>query len=205
MGFQTKDYYSDTIKSPLYYSLENISLTTDTNTTFTIDSTNNYFTVIKYNSSFPYNAETSTIDVSETVRLTLADGTYTRNQLITNLNTQLTTNSSLQNSYVERKNIDASNNEFTALVSYIEMGLKFDRTYYNPNVDNKTVVIFPETNNLWVGATSCFRFDASYNELNEIYSEVISISQNDRYIIELEPYVQLTCTLDGLNNLANSL
>lgn len=203
LGFQTRDYYSDTLKSPLYYSLENINLTTDSNATFTIDSTNNFFTVIKYNSSFPYNAETSSIDVSQVVRLTLADGTYTRNQLITNLNTQLTTNSNFQNSYVERKNIDASNNEFTALVSYIEMGLKFDRTYYNPNVDNKTVVIFPETNNLWVGATSCFRFDASYNELNEIYSEVISISQNDRYIITNEPFVQLTCTLDGFVNILN--
>ena len=203
LGFQTENYYGNVIKSPLYYSLENVLLTTDKNTTFAVNSTNNYFTLITYNDIFPYNEGTSTINVSETIKLSLSDGTYTRNELITDLNTQLTTNTNLQDSYIERKNIDASNNEFTALNSYIEMGLKFNRTYYNPNIDNKTIVIFPDTTDLWVGPTSCFRFDASYNELNEVYSEVMAIPQNDRYIILNQPYVLVTCTLDGFVNSLN--
>lgn len=205
LGFQTDIYYGNVLKSPLYYSLENTSFTSDSNATFAIDSTNNFFTIIQYNDSFPYTTSSSTIDVSETIRFSLSNGTYTRKELIADLNEQLLANANLYESYIERKNIDSANNEFDTLVSYVEMRLKFNRLVCNTNTDNKIVVIFPESDNIWYGETSCFRFDASYNELNEIYSEVASIAQSDRYIIESLPYVELKCTLDGFVNVLNDV
>lgn len=205
LGFQTTQYYGNSLKSPLYYSLENTALITDSNATFTIDSTNNYFTVYQYYGTFPYNNVSSVVDASATIKFSLSSGTYTRAQLITNLNTQITSNTNLYDSYVKRVNTDTNNILYDSLVSYIDLRVKFTRTIVNPEIDSKTVVIFPESTNIWLGATSCFRFDTSYNELDIIYSDVSPIAQTDRYVIAGNPRVEIKCIVPEFVNTINDI
>ena len=205
LGFQTNNYYLNILRSPLYYSLENVNLNEDSNVEFTIDETNNYFTVVQYYNAFPYTENSSLTDVSRNVAFSLTNGTYTRNELLTNLNDQITTNSDFTDSYLQRKNTDTNNNLYASLVSYFELKLKYTRTVMNQNLKSKTAVIFPNDTNIWLGSTSCFRFDSSFNELDEIYSELSPIEQSDRYTITNNPYVQLTCIEENFNNGINDL
>ena len=200
LGFQTNNYYLNILRSPLYYALENTNLNVDSNAEFTINETNNYFTIIQYYGSFPYSASSSIVDVERNVQLTFSPGTYTRAELIGDLNTQIQNTSDFYDSYFQRKNTDSNNNLYAPLVSYMELKIKFSRTVMNQTIKSKTMIIFPNDESIWIGQNSCFRFDASYNELDEIYSDLSPIEQSDRYTIENNPYVTLTCIEDNFNN-----
>ena len=204
LGFHTNAYYLNVLHSPKYYSLENTELTTNSNETFTINSTNNFFDVIQYSDSFPYSSS-STVDLSAHIQFSLDDGTYTRSELISDLNSQIQATTSLYGSGIVRQNIDSNNNAFVSLTSNIQLTLKFARDNVNSNKENKTIVIFPDSSDIWVGETSCFRFDASYNELNEIYSELSPILQTDRYIVEGDPYIDIKCIESGFINNLNDI
>jgi hypothetical protein len=204
LGFQTNAYSLNVLHSPLYYSLENVELATDSNATFTIDSTNNFFNVMQYSGSFPYSSS-STIDLSATIQFSLSAGTYTRSELISDLNSQIQGTTSLYDSSIVRQNIDTNNNEFVSLTSYNQLKMKFARDNVNSNKENKTIVIFPDSSDIWVGGTSCFRFDASYNELNEIYSEVSPILQTDNYVVEQTPHIDIKCIEPGFINNINDI
>ena len=205
LGFQTNNYYLNVVKSPLEYSLENVNLNEDSNEQFTIDDTNNYFTVIQYYNTFPYTPGSSIVDVSRTISFSLTNGTYTRDELLADLNNQIVTNTDFVDSYLQRKNTDENNNLYASLVSYMELKLKYSRIVMNQNLKSKTVVIFPDDTNIWLGATSCFRYDSSMNELDEIYSELSPIEQSDRYTISNSPYVKLICVEPNFNNGINDL
>ena len=205
LGFQTDNYYLNVVKSPLEYSLENVNLNEDSNEQFTIDDTNNYFTVIQYYNTFPYTPGSSIVDVSRTISFSLTNGTYTRDELLADLNNQIVTNTDFVDSYFQRKNTDENNNLYASLVSYMELKLKYSRIVMNQNLKSKTVVIFPDDTNIWLGATSCFRYDSSMNELDEIYSELSPIEQSDRYTISNSPYVKLICVEPNFNNGINDL
>jgi hypothetical protein len=205
LGFQSTIYYGNSLKSPLYHSMENTALTSDSNRKFTINSTNNYFTVYQYSGTFPYDAAESVVDVSTTVRFSLVDGTYTRKELITDLNAQITSNTNLYDSYVARTNIDTSNNEYDTVVSFIDLRIKFSRTFANTNISSKTVIVFPDSSDIWIGESSCFRFDVSYNEMDLIYSDLSPIAQTDRYIISGNPSVELKCIVPEFVNTINDI
>jgi len=203
LGFQTNAYSLNVLHSPNYYSLEDTELSTDSNATFTINSTNNFLNVIQYSGSFPYSSS-SVVDLSARIQFSLVDGTYTRTELISDLNSQIQGTTSLYDSSIVRQNIDTNNNEFVSLTSNIQLKMKFARDNVNSNKENKTIVIFPDSSDIWVGGTSCFRFDASYNELNEIYSEVSPILQTDNYVVEQTPHIDITCIEPGfINNINN--
>ena len=205
LGFQTKTYYLNILRSPLYYSLENTNLNEDSNETFTIDDTNNYFTVIQYSNVFPYTQNSSITDISRNIAFSLENGTYSRDELLNDLNNQITTSSDFYDSYLQRKNTDENNNLYASLVSYFELKLKYSRTVMNQNLKSKTLVVFPNDTNIWLGSTSCFRFDSSFNEIDEIYSDLSPVEQSDRYTISNNPYVLLTCVEENFNNGINDL
>jgi hypothetical protein len=204
LGFNTNTYYLNILHSPNYYSLEDTELSTDSNATFTINSTNNFLNVIQYSGSFPYSSS-SVVDLSARIQFSLVDGTYTRTELISDLNSQIQGTTSLYDSSIVRQNIDTNNNEFVSLTSNIQLKMKFARDNVNSNKENKTIVIFPDSSDIWVGGTSCFRFDASYNELNEIYSEVSPILQTDNYVVEQTPHIDIKCIEPGFINNINDI
>ena len=195
-GFETKSYDLNVLKSPLYYGLP-VATSTDI-TSFVVDAGNNTITVNQYYGTIPFVNGESIIDVSTNIVLT--NGTYTRTALLSHMNTKIIENLSLYDSYIQRKNIDASNNDYISAKSYIELKLKFKRTVMNPQLDSKTVVIFPDNPDIWIGNTSCFRFDSSYNELSYICAELPPVAQNDTYKIENSPYVILKSNVLGFAN-----
>ena len=211
LGFQTNNYYLNVLRSPLYgqYALENTNLNVDSSEQFTINENNNYFTIIQYYGSFPYSATNSIIDVERTINFSLSNGTYTREELINDLNTQIQNSDDFYDSYLQRKNTDTNNNLFAAIDSYMELKIKFSRTVMNQTIKSKTVVIFPDDQTIWFGENSCFRFDSSSNELDEIYSELSPLKQSDRYKILNNPYVEFNCIEEnfdnGLNNFSFSI
>ena len=202
LGFETKEYDFNVLKSPLYYEMP-VAPTVDT-TSFTIDDDNNTIIINQYYGTMPFTNGVSTIDVSANIQLT--NGVYTRTSLISHLNSKLIENTMLYESYIERKNIDAGNNEFKSpKKSYNELKVKFKRTVMNPQLDSKTVVILPDESKVWIGATSCFRFDSSYNELSYIYGDTLPVVQNDRYKIEDKPYILLKSIVPGFESVNNDI
>lgn len=202
LGFETKEYDFNVLKSPLYYEMP-VAPTVDT-TSFTINNNNNTITINQYYGTMPFTNGVSTIDVSANIQLT--NGVYTRTSLISHLNSKLIENTMLYESYIQRKNIDASNNEFKSpKKSYNELKVKFKRTEMNPQLDSKTVVILPNEPTVWIGATSCFRFDSSYNELSYIYGDTLPVVQNDRYKIEDKPYILLKSIVPGFESVNNDI
>jgi hypothetical protein len=59
----------------------------------------------------------------------------------------------------------------------------------------KTILVFPPDKNIWTGSTSCFKFDNSLNELDNIWAE--TATDNSNFIITNSPYIYLKCTKTG--------
>lgn len=214
LGFGSRTNHINVLKSPYYYKLEDVNNSTiDDNATFTINSGNNFLTVYQYYGTFPYDSGLSLVDVSLNIKFSLADGTYTRTQLTSNLNTVLQNNVKLLDSSIQRLNLDESNNLFiTPLVSQNHLKIKFSRNYANPNIDSRTAVVFPDDTTIWYGSESCFRFDTSINELNTIFSDISAVPQSDKYVIGSSgdlssnlPRVILTSDASGFETPVNDL
>jgi hypothetical protein len=177
---------------------------------FNIDSYNNFFTIKKYSGYDEYNS-TSRVYWSYKIYFNptyiFNGSSYSRQSLYNDINTQLQTDPNLINSYIERVDIsnvlvDGCGNSFYKM--FIQLNPKT-----TPNIKNsKIIVIFPDesynTNNnrIWTGAGSCFLFDTSYNELNNIISETQSLQTN--YIINSKPYIYLKCINSDYNNNNNN-
>ncbi len=201
LGYNYDQYYTD-----ILYSTPNLPLTTNTteasydeiNGLYYIDETNNYFTIIKYIGPKEYVSGTSVEDLSFNITLSLS-GIVTRKILVDDLNYQLSNNEYLTESQIART--DVSNVLLNGYGnSFYELKIKFDRFTTNNIENSKTLIIFPEENSsasynkTWTGATSCFRFTALTNELNNIISETTIIDQQSgKYIITNNPYIYLKC------------
>ena len=190
-------------------SARTLPLTTDIaneNTRFTINIDNNYFTVYKYiGDEYNENQVGKQIDLTWKIVIGLADGSYTRSQLTTALNTAIQNNKYLSTTetLIERKSgiqrIDASNN------SYFVLKLKSNRNTTNNISGSKIQVKFPvETGadkKIWSGINSCFQFNPNSSlvmEINNLISERSPIQQSDaQYIIASSPYISLVCKSKG--------
>lgn len=126
---------------------------------------------------------------------------YTRKDLISNLNKALATNKFLDpTSKVYAENIrytDESGNITTNQQFKLNILLNRKTTTQLPNM--KQYILFPEepgiNSPLWTGSTSCFLFDNSQAEVNNINSTNSPTSM--RYLITSNPTILLTCTTDS--------
>ena len=147
---------------------------------------------------------TPTIDLEFDITFDLSvNKLYTRNELETALNNELTFNTNLINSSIRR--VDISNS--LALGGDPQKSIYSLSIYFNRNTTNnfkkkKVLILFPEepdppsgtSRKVWTGATSCFRYDASHNELSNIVSEYKTVPQTtNTYIVESNPYISLKC------------
>lgn len=160
------------------------------NAVFTLDNSNNYFTVLQYQGPSAYSSS-STILNTYTIQLALSNGTYTRGQIINAVNQAIQSNGNFtQNSIIEQ--VDISNNiVINNGNTFFKLTMILDRykVAYKPN--SKLFIIFPnetplgnpsyDTNirTIWTlqpsAYSSCFFFDYSYNETSEFISEVPTI------------------------------
>ncbi len=193
-------------------SARTLPLSTDTaneSTRFAINSNNNYFTIYKYiGDEYGVNQLGKRIDLSWNIVIGLADGSYTRSQITTALNSAIQSNRYLSTSetLIERKSgiqrIDLSNN------SYFLLKLKTNRYTTNNVSGSKLQIKFPSDTIIWTGSNSCFQFNQSSSlvmEMNNITSEQSPLQQSDdKFKIQSSPYISLTCNKAGYNVSTNS-
>lgn len=205
LGYNDTSYNISTI-----YSYRTLPLTTttgsddtvnthtdNTSSAYLITSSNRYFTIKQYDGYDEYNSTTSnvlsTFDIPFNSSNILNKSVYTRNALFDDLSGVLLSNPYLSNSYIQRIDVtDTSLNGYGN--SYYKMNIQLNQKTRTNKKNSKTVVVFPEEtgdNTIWTGSTSCFRFDASAVELNNIVSET-STSQTN-YVISNTPRMYLQC------------
>lgn len=127
---------------------------------------------------------------------------YTRIDLITVLNTTLATNLYLdKSSSVTIENIrysDSGGNITTYQQFKLNIVLNRKKTTQLPNM--KQYIAFPTETGIdfpvWTGSTSCFLFNRSQTEMNNINST--NSPASIRYLITSAPTIVLTCTTDPL-------
>jgi hypothetical protein len=197
LGYNDTSYNISTI-----YSKRTLSLTTSTsnsdsvNSVFSINTSNRYFTIKQYQGYSEYDSTSSSLINSYDVAFSsnISNGnTYTRNQLFDDLSGSIVSNSYLSNSFIRRIDItdpfvDSCGN------SFYKMNLQLNQKTTSNIKNYKTVVVFPSEsgdNTIWSGSTSCFNFDPSRVELNNIYSETSTTQTN--YSIVSSPYFNLKC------------
>jgi hypothetical protein len=164
------------------------------------DISNNYFTIYQYIGTDHFNIAASTVINKIQVKLTLANGTYSRNTIYNDVSEELSKNIFLDTnwSYFRRINntsIDLSNSHF-------EIAVKLNRIEIPQTDNSKLAIVFPtETNitgkHIWTGNDSCFVFkNVDTIELNEIVSETETLLTN--YIIDLSAAtINIECTKPG--------
>ena len=228
LGFETKIYNTNSIKSTYNLPLKNDPNNTDNSNIFVINDSNNYFTVIKYIGPDEYNSD-SIIDTSFNVYFTSnlkVPGKYSRNILVNDISNAIHDSQYLDNTYnigssIIRNDIDPSNNiiapnnpiapDSSSNIyvnipnnSYYELKIKPNRYTTKNLVNSKMIIQFPYENpenlyNIWTGSTSCFRFDPSYTELNTIYAEYPLIKEPQTFLIDNSAQIFLKCNAENFN------
>ena len=182
LGFQTKTYTANTLKTlPGSTPVPDASFYITNSTTVSDTSKNNFFTVYKYISTTDFNINTSTVDLSFDVSMSLVDASYTRTQIVENINTQIANNYYLTESFLKRTNVESYNNSSD---SFYELKVKPNRFRCSNKENSKIAVVFPENTKIWYGENTCFEFENRINEMNEIISEKPAIVQTDKFAVK---------------------
>jgi hypothetical protein len=212
LGYNYTNYYLNTAYStatlPLSTNATAISAD-NTNTISFIDDSNNYFTIYKYVGPDEFNAQTSIIDLSFTIKLSLT-GAQTRTKIVNDLSNQLAANQYLNGSSIERVDItDPSLNNYGN--SFYKLKITYNRLKTNNIKDSKTYIQFPVEalsqaySPIWTGTNSCLRFKNLSYELNNVLSETSPITQQSgKYAILNSPFIYLTCTKPYYNVIQNN-
>ena len=176
----------------------------------TIDNSNNYFNIIQYVGTIKYDTDNYAFITNEqdpssnilqtiTLQLTLPNGNYSRDQLQTNLNTQLQNNIYLYDSSLAR--IERTDAPF----SYYNMTLVLNQSTTTNIPNAKIAVSFPNESSytypIWTGTNSCFYFDPSYVEVSDLIGETSLLTSN--FFITNTPTIYLQCTQVGYINPLN--
>jgi hypothetical protein len=210
-------YDSQSIPVNVIYSLNDVlpykSVTANGDMNYSIysvDTSNNYFNIIQYvgatqydSNEFPYLTSVtdplSTILQTITLQLSLPTGTYTRNQLQTNVNTQLQNNQYLFDSSLSR--LDRTD----AAYSYYNMTLLLNQTTTTNTQNVKLAVQFPSestyTYPIWTGTNSCFYFDPTQVEVSQLTAEAELLISS--FFITDTPTIHLQCVEPGYENVLN--
>ena len=223
LGFETRNYYTNSLKSTFSFPLINNSNNNDDINKFFINSNNNYFKVIKYVGPDEYNTD-SIIDISFNIYINTKDsiGNYSRNRLLNDLSNAIYNCIYLDNTYrigssIKRKNIDPSNGipYNTNPVnnpngSYFELKIKPSRYTTTNTTNSKIAIQFPyedpnSINNIWTGISSCFGFKEIFNEINNIYTEVPLIPEPQIFLIDNSVKIYLKSVHSGFDIAINDI
>lgn len=192
LGFNNQTY--DTFK---VYSDLRVSTTPDS--VFTVDASNSYFDIIKYQGP---NAYTNSSTVIEAYKIDIT-GYATLGTSISNTNLVFYFNSALKNSPY----IDSVNSSFTKVTITDPSNINYTWSHYEikvklnnkttQNIENSKIIVrFPlETQpgaHIWTGNNSCFKFLTEINEICEIITETPTLLTN--YTIYNDVRILIECT-----------
>jgi hypothetical protein len=210
LGYNFENYYINTVYGNWNSFLGNTFAAESTVANYKlIEGVNDYFSVIQYVGPDAYVPGVSTNLKQVDVKFSLAPTngtTYSRNQLYSNLKTQIAANAYFDHEYSDISLVSVPITipqlyEWEGYNHY-ELSVKLNRKKTMNSLDAKIVVKFPEeiedagngfygNNFIWTGAESCFRFDNSYNEISEIVSETETLFTN--YVVGANDYLQFNC------------
>jgi len=183
LGFNKTTYTSCSIVSNQSYVLT--STINAITRSYTVDSSNNYFNIIQYDGLDDY---TPSSTIYTNIQIPITNGTYYRQGLISEINSQL------QNSiYLDRlstiQQVDIVDPSMANVgFSHYEMFVKLNRYTVKQVPNSKIVVLFPDEstidrNSIWSiykssTYSSALFFDSSINTPNIVYSESSSIKSS---------------------------
>ena len=173
-----------------------------------VDTSNNYFKIKKYHNATNTTEITDATNIDDEIMITmsLTDASYSRTEIISDLNTQIKANSLLisDKSGIQRLSIDVNNKinqdymtdlSYSAM-KYTQLQIKPDRytTFFHEY--DKTYVEFPDDTRIWVGENSCCLFDVSQNYMNNVVGKRPIVKQTDRYYVHTSPYIECKCLIE---------
>jgi predicted nucleic-acid-binding Zn-ribbon protein len=170
--------------------------------TFWLTSSNNYFKIIQYpgytNSNYVYaynDVSYQTITITSSLNV---DASYSRSDLFTDFNTQLAAASNLSGASIELMTItDAS--AINPGYYYYKFTLPLNPYTQTLTKDSKTVALFPEDSNVWIGSESCFKLESATIELSDIKGE--SETSTSDFTVGNAVYIYLKCKRSGYTEL----
>jgi len=175
-------YNSQALRSYNVYSYNVISNTK----TYQMTSDNNYFTISIYNGPETYNPQKKIKDY----KYELNNQGYFKRVTIVN---------QIQNAF-DNGNIELRGSTITydETKNYVKMNITLDRNKIAFIKNMKAVILFPNDTIIWTGQTSCFQFDISINELNNIISEIDP--PTTLRTVTKNPWIYLKCNKENYGN-----
>lgn len=205
LGFNAQTYDLNQIRSQENLPLIENSLAEDTNNAiYTLDACNNYFDIIQYQGPAEYTPSTPILN---TIRIQLKlEGQYSRNAIVSEINTRLQSDIYLQNSGITRTNItDPNIDNFGHSYYTITVNLNKTNTLSGPSL--KTAILFPiETTGIriWtqVGASPATPCALLYRDIVNEFSNLIAETETlqTNYIVKSRPYIVYKCIAPGYTN-----
>ena len=195
LGFNSSIYYPFSISSN-----QSRVLTPNNNNnfiSFEVDISNNFFNIINYEGVDEYNSNSTILN---NFKINITNGTYYRNSLLSEINTQLKNAIFLDSSYSQIEEISIIDPSMLNVGnSYYRMSIKFNRYIVKQKPNSKMVIIFPDEsmynrNSIWTiiqGKESGLFFDSIQNETNIIYAESNSIQSS--FPVSGKTYIYYKC------------
>ena len=213
LGFNRQTYNIDKIYSNLTTLLlqSQTALADENESIYLLDETNNYFTIYNYKSNSTLDKEfitdsSTNFTILDTIEIRLSglalNTTYSRNELVTELNNQLESNTKLVNSRITR--VDETNSEIKGYnKSHFELEIRLNRNLTNNEINKKIAIVFPNDTRIWIGTTSAFVFDNVGYEMSNIVSE--TRSSLDKFVISTNPSIKLECIKENFDLSRNDI
>jgi hypothetical protein len=197
LGFNNASYTMNRVYSsrnihpgPLY----------DNESIYAIDTSNNIIRIVQY-SNKNTNYYTSDNSMNE-FSLVLTPGRYTELSLYNHVNSVISANPYLDTTVSGLRKIEITDISMANYgYAYFELTIRLIRNspqFISGNPNIKTVVIFPNDTNIWIGSSSFFTFKNTVNELNLLQAETDSF-ESDFYTNNSQ-YFLLQCIRDGYTN-----
>ena len=224
LGFNSPSYSTCSI-----YSLRALKQIDDNSSIYAFDNSNNTIQIIQYytDATNDFIPGVSTIYQTINISFPITDPNnsgykLTQNAIYNIVNNVIKNDSRLNRpgftdsslNFIQVKGQDADGNVFENDGNYyFQWQIKLNRYNGNNIPLYKTVLILPYnetpgTNSIWLGNKSCFVFDKSYNELNNLISETYVYFSN--YEISGNTYYYFICndrnySVNGINDLSYNL
>jgi hypothetical protein len=194
LGFCKDTYSLNTV-----YSLG--GLTVDDSVLYVLSESSATFNIYFYEGPDVFDGVTYLDSISVSVSVTGEE--ETRGSLISRFNAALSGEPKIINSAFTL--VDMSYGVVDFAESYgVKLSVKYNRYSADTvNISNiKTAVVFPDDAGIWVGVDSCFGFDVSVVEMNDMVSERGKVF--NKYVVSSSPYILFKCVRAGYTEIEDS-
>jgi len=182
----------------------------DDNEQFYLSDNNNSFSVINYNGYDSSNGQYIRMDLSYSYITNLpsdfiynsisitsnlkTDASYSRYDIINDFNAAMQSNTDLSGAYIERILVNNSHMDGCGN-SYYQFVVPLNPFTTTNAKNQKTAIVFPNDDKLWIGPDSCFQFDASINEVSN--RKGATTTKQSNFKIESNVYFTAQCNASG--------